>query len=334
MCDQGPIFVVGTTRSGKTLISVLLSSHPNIAISQSSPNMWTHFYGRYGDLSQRANFERCITAMLSHNGPHKGVRALNPNPDRIRKEFWQGEPTYGRLFALFQEHYAEQMGKPRWGDQTPRMERHVDAILSAYPTVKMIHMIRDPRDRHACRCVRQLRLGDRRSLRELGQVGVNTANWLYSVHLAQRNQKQYPDRYKIIRYETLVSQPEKTLREVCTFLGEAYVPAMMEGVQVQGLRDESGNRNYDGISTAYIGCFHQVMSGREIAFMQAQAKQAMAVHDYDLEPIQLSLSDHILLYVIDWPVNLVRMSISRTLESVRIRFPVAWKYISHLLGKV
>ena len=110
--DRGPILVGGVSQCGKTLICALLSSHPNIAISIKGSNLWTYFYRRYGDLSQRDNFERYLAAMLRY----KHVLALNPN--RIRKEFWQGEPTYARLFALLYMHYARQLGKPRWGVQS------------------------------------------------------------------------------------------------------------------------------------------------------------------------------------------------------------------------
>ena len=84
-------------------------------------------------------------------------------------------------------------------------------------------MIRDPRDRYHA----SLTLWPNGK----GRAGGATARWLYSLALAQRNLQKYPDRYQVVRFETLVRQPEQTLRDVCDFLGEAYVPAMlaMEG---------------------------------------------------------------------------------------------------------
>ncbi len=46
------------------------------------------------------------------------------------------------------------------------------------------------------------------------------------------------------------------------------------------------------------------MSEREVAFIQSQAKQAMAANNYDLEPVQLSLKDYLLLYFMDGPIYL------------------------------
>ena len=175
--NRGPIFLAGADRSGTTLTYALLASHPNIAMAYLGSNMWTFFYGHYGDLSRRENFERCLAAMLNY----KNVLILEPDPDRIRREFWEGEPSYARLFALFQNHYAERLGKQRWGDKTSYVERYTDPIFAAYPEARMIHMIRDPRDRYASAI--------KRWPKGKGKLGGATARWLYSVGLAKRNRK-------------------------------------------------------------------------------------------------------------------------------------------------
>jgi len=121
----------------------MLASHPHIAMSRRT-NLWPKFYQRYGDLSRTDNFQRCLKAMLQY----KHITSLKPDADRINTEFQQGEPTYARLFALFEQHNAERLGKPRWGDQTELIERYTDPIMNAYPSAKFIHMIRDPRDQY------------------------------------------------------------------------------------------------------------------------------------------------------------------------------------------
>lgn len=287
---------------------------PNIAIPDVGSNLWTYFYGQYGDLSRPANFERCLAAMLRY----KHARVLEPDPERIRREFWQGEPSYARLFALFHQHYAERLGRPRWGDQTGLVERYADVVLAAYPTAKMIHMIRDPRDRYAA----SLDLWPNGK----GRVGGATARWLYSAKLAVRNQQRYPAHYKIVRYETLVCHPEPTLREICTFLDEAYTPAMltMEGAaryREKGAARFEGISRENPISTAFIGRYRAVVPKREIAFMQAHAGRAMTEFGYQLEPFELSLRDWLLFGVVDWPANLVRMLAWRTVEAIQHAFP-------------
>ena len=291
-----------------------LASHPNIAIPDVGSNYWTFFYGQYGDLSQRDNFERCLAAMLRY----KHVRFLQPDPERLRREFWQGEPTYPRMFALFHQHYAERQGKPRWGDQSGLIEGYADLVFAAYPAAKMFHMLRDPRDRYEA----SLALWPDGK----GRAGGATARWLHSAGLARRNRQRYPDRYRIVRYETLVSQPEETLREVCVFLGEDFTPGMltMEGApdhRAKLSRGSNGKPGLSPVSTDYIGRYRQGVPMREIAFMQAYAGREMEAWGYPLEPIRFSPDDRLRFYFIDWPGNLVRMAAWRALEAIQRNFP-------------
>jgi len=309
--DRGPVFLAGIERSGTSLMYALLASHPNIAMTRRT-NLWTFFNNQYGDLSLPGNFERCLNAMMHY----KRLLVLKPDPDRLRREFWQGEPTYARLFTLLEEHHAEKLGKPRWGDKSLNTERYVEAIFAAYPAARMIHMLRDPRDRYASSRTRWKKMK--------GKVGAGTAMWLSSVGLAGRNRQRYPDRYKIVRYETLATQPEETLREVCAFLNEDYTPAMLTMEGAPGHRDKGGNSSYgwrepDRISTGSIGRYRQVMSRREMAFMQAYARRDMLAWGYLPEPIQFSLGEQLGFYLGDWPANLVRMVGWRARDAIQNR---------------
>lgn len=212
--ERGPIFIAGLERSGTSLIFALLASHPRIAMTRRT-NLWTYFYEQYGDLSQPENFERCLNMMTRY----KRLVVLDFDADQLRQDFWQGETSYGRLFALLEEQYAQRMGKPRWGDKSLNTERYAEPIFAAYPGARILHMIRDPRDRYASVLARW------KSRR--GRVGAGTAMWLSSVNLAEDNRRKYPDQYKIIRYETLATKPEETLREICAFIGEDYAPDML-----------------------------------------------------------------------------------------------------------
>jgi hypothetical protein len=312
--EPGPIFIGGPDRCGKTTLRAFLVSHPNLSIPAVGSNMWTYFYGQYGDLAVVNNFERCLEAMLHY----KHVRFLNPDPDRIRREFKKGPPTYARLFALFQEHHAEREGKPRWGDQTGYIERYADPIFAAYPTAKMIHMIRDPRDRYDA----SLALWPKGK----GRVGGATARWLYSVRLAIHNQNKYPGRYKILRFETLIERTEQTLREICAFLDEKYVPEMLMMVGALDHRSKltKGYASKPGVSPLsgnFIGQYRQTLPKREIAFMQAIIGQQMAEFGYTSDPIRFSVVDHLLYTLVVSPVNRMRMVSWLTLETIQHNYP-------------
>jgi hypothetical protein len=301
--DQEPVIVGGLSRTGKTLLCSLLALHPDLAMPNRESNMWTFFYRKYGDLSQHVNFQRCLSAMLRY----QGVQILNPDPDRIRSEFWQGEPTYARLFALFHRHYAEELDKPRWGVQSVCIQYYAAPILKAYPTAKIVHMLRDPRDRYAA-------LISVRETRGWRKIAIATANWLFSARLAKSLHERYPQRYKVVRYETLVSHPDETTQKVFSFFDLEYSRATFTPERTLRYKNQD-------ISTAYIGRYRREMSKREMAFIQSYAKREMIAHNYELETLRLSPSDYTLFYLIDQPINLAHIMGWRMRKALQLKFP-------------
>lgn len=293
--SKGPIFVAGLERSGTSLMFALLASHPHIAMTRRT-NMWTYFYEQYGDLSNPQNFERCLSMMMRY----KRLVKLDPDPDRIRHDFWAGEPTYGRLFAILESHYAQKLNKPRWGDKSLHTERYAAPIFAAYPGARILHMMRDPRDRYASVLARWK---TRR-----GRAGAGTAMWLASEALARHNRQRYPQQYMIVRYETLAAQPETTLKEICAFIGEPYSDEMLTMRGARKFRDEGSNSSYGErkpgvISTSSIGRYRQVLSPMQIAFIQRRAAQAMQRYDYAADPVQLTGRDRLLFALVELPLN-------------------------------
>lgn len=309
---RGPVFIGGLDRCGKTTLQAFLTSHPNLAIPAVGSNLWSYFYGQYGDLRFPENFERCLAALMHY----KHALYLQPDPERLRKEFWQGSPTYGRLFGLLHQHYAERTGKVRWGDQTGLIERYADQVLTAYPGARMIHMIRDPRDRYEASIA--MWPGGK------GRCGGATARWKYSIALMRRNLSRYPDRYLPVQFENLVRQPEETLRRICDFIGESYIPAMLRMDGSAGHREklfQTAGTAEQPLSDKYIGRFRQRISKLEIAFFQQYAGDDMDRFGYDLEPIRLSLRERVRYETQTRPANLARMTAWLLVESLQQRFP-------------
>ena len=309
--DRGPVFVAGLERSGTSLMYALLASHPSIAMTRRT-NLWTHFYGQYGDLANDANLERCLGMMMRY----KRLRKLEPDPDRLRWDFLAGERTYARLFALLEQQYAERLGKPRWGDKSLVTERYTDLIFDGYPGARILHMIRDPRDRFASSLARwRVRRGG---------AGVGTAEWLASARLAERNRHRYPDRYLVVRYEALATEPQRTLRHLCAFIGEEYAPEMLSMEGAPGFREQGSNSSYGQrppgtISTGSIGRFRDVLSPGQVAFIQLAAGEDMARFDYEPEPVRLPLPQRLRFVAVGVPVEAARLVAWRMREAIRDR---------------
>lgn len=275
-------------------MAAFLTSHPNIAIPPLGSNMWTYFHRRFGRLDDIENVDRCLDAMLHY----QHVRVLAPDVDAIRCEFLRGPRTYARLFGLFLEQYAHRQCKPRWGEQTGLVERFADEIFDAFPTARIVHMVRDPRDRYAA----SLELWpDGR-----GRAGGAAARWLLSTRLAERHQRRYPDRYLVVRYEDLVVDPRATLETVCDFLGEDFDAEMLSMPAVPERRDRLVARSSKPLTDSpltpeYIGMFRGVVPRNELAFIQSVARRPMYALSYAPDEVRFHGRDLVRYAAIDWP---------------------------------
>lgn len=310
---NGPVYVGGLDRSGKTTMSGFLTSHSRIAIPGVGSNMWTYFYRRFGDLSDPDNFERCLAAMTSY----KHVRYLEPDSTRIRTEFRTGPPTYARLFSLFLIHFAERSGKPRWGAQTGMIERYAEEVIDAYDGVRIVHMLRDPRDRYLA----SIEAWPGGRLRAGGAV----ARWHYSTRLAERCAARHPESYLVVRFEDLIERTESTLRLVCDFLGEEFEPAMlsMDGAPTLRARlaDEVDGSNVVALSPAHVGRYRERLSREDRAFIGFVVGRMMERHGYVRERIRMSTRERTRFLMLHVPDQVARLVVWRAVEAVQQWFP-------------
>lgn len=300
--EAGPIFIGGLDQSGKTPLRRMLSAQPELLLTRRT-YMWSRFYKKYGSLADPTNLERCLSAMLAQ----KAIQEMHPNPQKLCRDFSRGPKTYESLFELFHRQNLERTGKRRWGDQLGFVERFADVILPAYPDARMIHMIRDPRDRFA---------GGENHIHPLrGKIGWLTARWKFSARLAQHNSQRYRNQYLVIRYEDLMQNTEKTLRRICAFLNEDYLPAMLE-VPIKEQNRDQEERFTDREDRQETG-------GRpmttQVVFTQLFARNDLVDFGYTVQPVALSPGERLRFSVIDLPANLAGLIAWNVMEAKRFR---------------
>jgi hypothetical protein len=309
LTSAGPIFIGGLDRTGTSLVYALLASHPSIAMTRRT-NWWSYFYDRFGDLAEDRNLDRCLATMARY----RRHRRLNPDLTRIRSDFVRGARTYGRLFELLETQYAERLGKPRWGDKSLHTERYASRVFADFPSARIVHMVRDPRDRYASVV--------RRWKRVRGGVGAGTAAWLASLELAERNVAAYPGRYMILRYEDLAARPAETLQTLCAFVGEPFDQRMLAMDAADDFRSTGGNSSYGqfaagSISTRSIGKFRDVLRPAEVAFIQGRAGRVMRKYGYHAIESTLSPRERLRYLVRDRPLATAKLYGWRARERIR-----------------
>ncbi len=323
MSESSPIILTGSDRSGTTLLYSILASHSDVSMVRRT-NLWRWFYGSCGDLAEPGNLERCLDLMLRY----PRLAALEPDPSQITAAFSERPQVYGELFSLMHEQSAARRGRVRWGDKSLHTEHHAAEIFAELPDAKMVQLVRDPRDRYSS-------ISRRFDENRIG-VGSAMGRWLASVRAGQANAKRYgPDRYRIVRYETLANHPESTVRELCDFLHLQFEPAMLEMRGVRDAADDSGNSSFEEIapghiSTRSIGRFREVLDASTIGTIQVLGGRWMDLHDYAKVEVPLSGSDKVRFWTGDVPSATLRSIVARIkrARSERTRHPPAHRLVT------
>jgi hypothetical protein len=208
------IFIVGAPRSGTTLLRNLLNRHPRLAICYET-QFFRYVYARrwaFGDLGNPRNRRRLIAEYIS---THR-IKRLGMKASDLEERLMREGVSYESFFASLLACYADSEGKPRWGEKTPHHARFTEALCNWYPGANILHLVRDPRDVVAAL---------QRVSWASNSVLTNARTWL-KYNLAASQSSQRPG-YILIRYETLVSQPDRELARICEHLGESYHPSML-----------------------------------------------------------------------------------------------------------
>jgi hypothetical protein len=209
--SDAPIFIVGCPRSGTTLRRSLLRSHPRITFPNESQCL-PRFYRAYGDPCN------------SQEGYRVAARFLQM--PRIR--FW-GLPldpsdfvdcrSCREIFSRVYQAWACREGKSRWGDKTPEYVEEIPTLLEIFPNAKIIHLYRDGRD---------VALSWTRQWFGPSNIYVAARLWKRCVSAGlQVGATLSPENYLEIRYETLLSEAEATMRWICAFLNEPFSPKVI-----------------------------------------------------------------------------------------------------------
>ncbi|HEX6231027.1 MAG TPA: sulfotransferase, partial [Actinomycetota bacterium] len=158
--------------------------------------------------------------------------------------------------------------------------------------------------------------------RDLSRVGAATGRWLGSTTAGRRNQRRFPDRYRLVRYEDLARDPEGTMRSVCTFIDEEYAPAMLSmggAPEHRGGNSSFGDVGGGAISTRGIGRFAAVLSPSEIAFIELVAGRSMSALGYERASTPLPPRERARFYAGTLPFQLARMVGWTTLARIQRR---------------
>jgi hypothetical protein len=214
-----PLFVLGVSRSGTTLLRVVLDRSPGIAIPDE-----TFFIPQ---LAQRHRSPVDPDDFLDDLRRLPRLAAWGVGPDDLAARLGPGMTVGEALDATFSA-YAEKHGKPRWGDKTPMYMRHLGLIERLFPDAQYVHLVRDGRDAALAFLDMPVGVVTRTWAHPRSAAGF-ACEWSTEVRRARDlGRRVGPTRYLEVRYEDLIADTEGVVRTICAHADLPFEPSMLE----------------------------------------------------------------------------------------------------------
>jgi hypothetical protein len=249
------IFIVGVSRSGTTLARRILDRHPRVGIATENHYLghllaWEgarHYFRRVGDLRDDAAIRRLVELIYSGELQRRSrLRELSPYwrwlTERVPRAdieayLLASDRTERGVFEAFLRIYADRRGKAIMGEKTPAHLAYAETLLEWFPDARIVHCMRDPRAIHVSELRRRSENAVGVPYRQLVHVPLLMEAfvllqvvwaWAAAVGRHRALVRQHADRYRLLRFEDLVSEPERTLTDLCGSLGITFEPRMLE----------------------------------------------------------------------------------------------------------
>jgi hypothetical protein len=205
---RAPIFVLGTGRSGTTLLRFMLCAHPRIYIThEASFYVWESLYPRH---APRREF-------LEYYFQTGSFRWLRLDPGRVLAGLPDPLPPerVRDAFAAVMREKAADYGRVRFGDKTPAHAGWLKRIFRDFPDARVVHIVRDPR-------------GTSLSLSRMPWG--SRSRWWNAAYceLEWREVQKWRDRMLHIRLEDLLADPRQTMGRVLDYVGEPWDDAVLD----------------------------------------------------------------------------------------------------------
>jgi hypothetical protein len=257
----------------------MLDHHPRLAVAND-----THFIPRaIKDEPERID-PLLTTAQVESVLGYKRFRRLQL-PESAVREAAASARTYGEFVTTLYTEYGRLRGKPLAGEKTPDYVRSLPRLYALFPWARTIHTIRDGRS-VALSVLEWAQDGKKLSKLALWQeepLAVCALWWSALVRAGRQDDSELgQERYREVRYETLVAQPEATLRELTAFLELPFAPEMLS-------YHEGRVRNEPGLSVKHawlppiqgLRDWRTEMGRRDVELFEALAGDLLAELGYE-----------------------------------------------------
>jgi len=210
--SKAPVFVLGSPRSGTTLLYHMLLSAGGFAVYRTESNVFNLLVPRFGDLRRRKNRQQLMKVWLRS----KLYTRSGLDSQQIEQKIVEECRTGGDFLKMVMDEIAHKQGVERWADCTPEHLLYLQQIKTALPDALVVHILRDGRDVAL-------------SLEKQGWIrpypwdrdkalSVAGLYWAWMVNIGRRDGQRLCNDYMELHFEDLIAEPRATLARIGQFI--------------------------------------------------------------------------------------------------------------------
>ncbi len=223
--EERLIFLVSPPRSGSTLLARMLGAHSKVA-GGPEPHVMT-------PLAHLGYYERVDAAPYDPVIAQEGIRELVARLPHGEGDYLEACRAYAD--AIYRRFLETRAGRTHVLDKTPAYALSLPFIARVYPRARYVVLTRTP----LAVLTSQAHSFFDGNFAEAVRLSPVLERYVPAIATFLRER---PALIFHVRYEDLVAEPERWMREICAFLGLPFEPKMIE----YGKADDEGGASATG----------------------------------------------------------------------------------------
>lgn len=324
-------FIVGMGRSGTTLLTNMLNSHPSvIACPENEFVIFTARAFQKEDFTKQTTVDAFVN--LFHYRFSKVISFWTPEKGLKDGILGLSHPTYPEVCKQVYLHYPfADKNKEKVTclvDKNPVYSLYIDDLYRLFPDARFIVLTRDYRDN----IVSRKKYSDKES-----SLYTLAESWNYFYERIFRSIRKNNLEYMLLRYEDLVDQPSETLNKLCTFLDITFDERMLQFQELSKgiknyIKQNLSDQEYAKLTAMHHNLENQVNVNRVASYKKELTDAEIGLLDFACRyygkelgykpehPVQGNPAVGFRLWVSHMKVQLYYY-----LHSLRLRIPLSWR---------